>query len=138
MLDHMSLMVSELDRSAALYDAALAPLGFVRVMEIDNPQAGFRGIAYGPAGGKPYFWIGMPTGEKPPVAPPPGFHVAFQAAGRAAVDSFHAAALKAGATDNGAPGLRPHYHADYYAAFVIDPDGYHVEAVSHRPASDSD
>ena len=130
MLDHLSTPVSDFDRSAAFYDAALAPLGFARVM--DHEVGDYRGAGYG-AAGKPSFWIGAPVADAPAVVPLSGAHVAFAASSRAAVDAFHAAALAAGATDNGAPGLRPQYHPAYYAAFVIDPDGYHIEAVCHHP-----
>jgi catechol 2,3-dioxygenase-like lactoylglutathione lyase family enzyme len=136
MIDHLSVSVADPARSAAFYDAALAPLGYVRAMEFEAPDGSFKGIAYGPAGGKPYFWIGGPALGGAAVTPMAGFHVAFAAAGRAAVDAFHAAALGAGGADNGAPGLRPHYHPHYYAAFVIDPDGHHVEAVCHKPQHD--
>ena len=102
------------------YDAALTPLGWVRLW--DSP----RGLGYGPPGG----------GEKlnlfpyPDASPPgPGFHLAFDAAGRDAVDAFHAAALAAGGTDRGVPGPRPDYGPAYYAAFVSDLDGYRLEAV---------
>jgi catechol 2,3-dioxygenase-like lactoylglutathione lyase family enzyme len=88
---------------------------------------GSEHAGYGSAG-KPYFWIG--TGG----APTGGAHVAFTAADRPTVDAFHAAAMAAGARDNGGPGLRPHYHPDYYAAFVLDPDGHNIEAVCHKPA----
>jgi catechol 2,3-dioxygenase-like lactoylglutathione lyase family enzyme len=88
----------------------------------------FVGVGFGDRG-KPWFWL-SPTREGPSGPT----HVAFAAADRAAVDAFHAAAIAAGARDNGTPGLRPHYHADYYGAFVLDPDGNNVEAVCHRPA----
>ncbi len=130
MLDHMSTPVSDFDRSVAFYDAVLATLGYRRVMDFEG--GGHRGAGYGQAE-KPSFWIGAATAARSAVTPPAGFHVAFAASERAAVDSFHAAALEAGAGDNGAPGLRPHYHPNYYASFVIDPDGYHIEAVCHGP-----
>ena len=134
MIDHLSMTVSDIARSAAFYDAALAPLGYGRAMDFDAPDGSWRGIGYGPTdSGKPVFWIGGPLAERKPADIMRGFHVAFQAVSRAAVDAFHSAAIKAGATDNGAPGPRPHYHPDYYAAFVIDPDGHHLEAVCHRP-----
>ena len=140
MIDHMSLPVAAFARSAAFYDAALGALGYVRAMEFEHPGDGSMSIGYGPrefpcpAGGRvdPALWIVGPAKEKA-VAPMPGFHVAVHAESRAAVDAFYAAALKAGGTDNGKPGLRLHYHANYYAAFVIDPDGHHVEAVCHKP-----
>lgn len=126
-LDHIGLKVADFDRAQAFYTAALAPLGIACVMEVsaeetgDVPHAGF-----GP-GGKPVFWI------SPSTEPVSGVHVAFTAPDRAAVDAFHRAALAAGGRDNGGPGVRPHYHAAYYAAFVRDPDGHNIEAVCHLP-----
>lgn len=126
MIDHIGLDVSDLGRSRDFYAAALAPLGY-RITKQTEGALGF-GVAEGfgaspdPAGD---FWIaaGAPT--------PPLTHVAFSAPTRAVVDAFHAAALAAGGRDNGAPGLRPHYHARYYAAFILDPDGHNIEAVCH-------
>lgn len=129
MLDHVGLAVSDLARSRAFYEAALAPLGFAVHAEVAaavNPSGG-DAVGFG-APNDPFFWIGdnERVGE--------GNHIAFRAEDRAAVDAFHAAALAAGGTDHGAPGLRPHYHPNYYAAFVLDPDGFNVEAVCHKPA----
>ena len=131
MIDHISLRVGDLERSRAFYDRVLATLGHGRVMDID--EADYEGSGYGP-GQAPAFAIG--AGKEPMPAPRPeiGQHVAFTAADRATVDRFHQQALAAGGADNGAPGLRPEYHLDYYAAFIIDPDGYHIEAVCHKPA----
>ncbi|WP_448664411.1 VOC family protein [Sphingomonas sp. CJ20] len=128
MLDHIGIGAADFAASRAFYEAALAPLGIATVMEVTPEQSGgYHGIGLG-SGGKPVFWVsnGAPRGA--------GMHVAFVAATRAQVDAFHAAALAAGGRDNGAPGLRPHYHPAYYAAFVLDPDGINVEAVCHRPA----
>jgi catechol 2,3-dioxygenase-like lactoylglutathione lyase family enzyme len=118
MIDHAGFQVSDYARSKQFYTAALAPLGYVLVMEFGE-AAGFG------AGGKPDFWIsaGKPTA---PV------HVAILSPDRATVAAFHRAALAAGGRDNGAPGLRPEYHATYYGAFVLDPDGNNIEAVCHR------
>ena len=136
MLDHVSLRVGDYERSKRFYAAALAPLGFALAMETASSGAGFR------RDGIPAFWIkqGEPGRPGPAGASPePGVcggaavHVAFASEDRATVDAFHAAALAAGARDNGAPALRPHYHASYYGAFVLDPDGYNIEAVCHRP-----
>jgi len=122
MISHLSLGVSDLDRSGAFYDAALEALGYVRVW--GNP----RGIGYGPPGGNDKLAL-FPASPPAVVASAgPGFHLAFAAPDRAAVDRFHSAALASGATCNGPPGLRPHYGATYYAAFVIDPDGHKLEA----------
>jgi catechol 2,3-dioxygenase-like lactoylglutathione lyase family enzyme len=131
MLDHVSLRVSDIDRSRAFYDRVLATLGHRRTM---NGQSADRAASgYGPAEPEAAFWIAAKPRRPAPVPPPPaGHHVAFVAPDRAAVDAFHAAALAAGGTDNGPPGLRQHYHADYYAAFVLDPDGHQIEAVCHR------
>lgn len=134
MIDHLSLPVSDVARSIAFYSAALKPLGCGIAMDFTAPDGSYRGVGYGPVGsGHPVMWIGGALKEPRPVTPLAGFHVAFQAASRADVDAFYAAAMKAGASDNGAPGLRPHYHPNYYGAFVIDPDGHHIEAVCHRP-----
>jgi len=127
MFDHVGFAVSNVARSRAFYAAALAPLGFVAVMDITKEQTGgYEGTGFGPPG-HPQFWIG--NGEVPGGRT----HVAFTAANRAAVDAFYQAAIAAGGRDNGAPGLRPHYHANYYGAFVLDPDGNNVEAVCHTP-----
>jgi catechol 2,3-dioxygenase-like lactoylglutathione lyase family enzyme len=119
MLDHVSLSVSDYARSKAFYDRALAPLGIKVMMGGD----GFAG--YGDT--RPFFWIGQGPGASGPV------HVALSSPDRATVDAFHAAALAAGGKDNGAPGIRAHYHPTYYGAFVLDPDGHNIEAVSHAP-----
>jgi catechol 2,3-dioxygenase-like lactoylglutathione lyase family enzyme len=121
MIDHLGLIVTSLDRSRAFYDAALAPLGYGLVESHEGA------LAFGPPG-MPLFWVyeGSPAHR--------AVHVAFSAADRDSVDCFHIAALGAGATDNGAPGLRPEYHDHYYGAFVLDPDGNNVEAVCHAPA----
>lgn len=129
MLDHIGIAVTDIARSRAFYEAALKPLGIGVVMEVgpDLTEAGGTAIGFGKDGNS-FFWIGdnERVGE--------GTHVAFTAPDRATVDAFHAAAMAAGGVDNGAPGLRPHYHPDYYAAFVFDPDGQNIEAVCHRPA----
>lgn len=130
MIDHAGFAVADYPRSRAFYERVLAPLGYAVVMEVTERETGpggYQGCRFGPPR-KPAFWVG--TGARPGT----GTHVAFVAPDRGAVDAFHATALAAGATDNGAPGLRPHYHPDYYAAFVIDPDGNNVEAVCHAPA----
>ena len=124
MLDHLGLDVTDYERSKAFYEKALAPLGLRVLME---PIPGVGG--FGGDDGKPFFWIGN-RGR----ASQSGVHVAFAAPDRAIVDAFHAAALDAGATDNGGPDVREIYHPHYYGAFVLDPDGNNVEAVCHRPA----
>jgi catechol 2,3-dioxygenase-like lactoylglutathione lyase family enzyme len=126
MIDHISLRVRDLARARAFYDAVLAPLGYRRLY--DYPDAS----GYGPPRPHPLkeqalpFWIGRDEG-----AAALSGHLCFTAPSRGAVDAFHAAALAAGGRDDGKPGLRPHYHASYYAAFVIDPDGHKIEAVRH-------
>jgi catechol 2,3-dioxygenase-like lactoylglutathione lyase family enzyme len=119
MLDHMNIGVRDLAASRAFYEAALAPLGFGFVMERDDR------VAFGPPARPVFFLV-----EGEPTA---GIHIAFQAADRQRVDAFHAAALAAGGTDNGGPGMRTEYHAHYYGAFVLDPDGNNAEAVCHTP-----
>ncbi len=120
----MVLGVSDIAESRAVYGQALAPLG-VRVV-LDLP--GYIGFG---DDGKPWFFVAS-------RAPTERVHIAFSAESRALVDAFHAAALSAGGQDNGAPGLRPIYHAHYYGAFVYDPDGNNIEAVCHRPVTDAD
>jgi catechol 2,3-dioxygenase-like lactoylglutathione lyase family enzyme len=124
MLDHIGLNVSDFDGSRAFYERALAPLGLTVLLE---PVAGVAGFGE-QHDRKPYFWIG----SREPVHT--NLHVAFAVDARELVDAFHAAALEAGATDNGAPGVRAIYHPGYYGAYVLDPDGNNVEAVCHRPA----
>jgi len=129
MLDHIGFSVTDLGRSKAFYERALAPLGIVKLMELTAEQTGGNAHAGFGEAGKPYFWIG----DRADGALRGCLHVAFTATDRAAVDAFYQAALAAGGKDNGAPGLRPHYHANYYGAFVTDPDGHNVEAVCHSP-----
>ena len=123
MIDHVGLAVSNIARSRAFYEAALAPLGHGVVGEIERNSVGGRVVMFGR--GEPIFVIA--DNERPGE----GNHVAFRAETRAQVDAFHAAALEAGARDNGGPGLRDHYGPNYYAAFVLDPDGFNIEAVCH-------
>ena len=129
MIDHMGFPVSDYEHAKAFYAKALAPLGYVLVMEVaakDNPS-GAPAAGFG-VDGKPDFWIGGEGKLEKPL------HVAIVAKDRATVDAFHRAALAADGRDNGAPGLRPQYHPNYYAAFVLDPDGHNIEAVCHAPA----
>ena len=128
MIDHVGFAVADAERSRRFYEQALAPLGVTLIMSVTPEQTEAGGTAHGfGSDGKPYFWIGdnERVGE--------GTHVAFEAKSRADVDAFYRAALAAGGTDNGAPGIRPHYHPNYYGAFVHDPDGINVEAVCHKP-----
>ena len=121
MLSHLSFGVNDLERSAAFYDAVFAPLGIVRLWS--SP----KGVGYGPPGGQDKLALFARPGKATP--PSEGFHLAFEAPARGAVDAFHAAALAHGGHDLGAPGPRAHYGPDYYAAFVADPDGHKLEAV---------
>lgn len=127
MIDDMGIGVSDLDAGARFYSACLAPLGYGKITEVTPEQTGhYHGIGYG-RDGKPDFWIGNST----PVTR--AIHIAFTAPDRASVDAFYEAALAQGGRDNGPPGIRAHYHPDYYGAFIIDPDGNNVEAVCHAP-----
>ena len=126
MIDHIGLAVSDLARSRAFYEAALAPLGYRVLAEIDRNEVGGRVVMFGRD--EPDFVIA--DNERPGE----GNHVAFRADTRAQVDAFHTAALAAGGRDNGGPGLRDHYGPNYYAAFALDPDGFNVEAVCHAAA----
>ena len=123
MIDHVGFAVSNYDRSKAFYEKALAPLGMTLIVEPAEAAAGFG------TPGKPSFWI---EAEGAPVHG--RLHIALGADDRAQVDAFHAAALEAGGTSNGAPGLRENYHPNYYGAYVFDPDGNNIEAVCHQPA----
>ncbi|MGE0667684.1 MAG: VOC family protein [Sphingomonadales bacterium] len=133
MIDHFSLPVSNLRTSKPFYEAVLGVLGYASLQA--QLFDGYSAFGFGDdPDGEPPFWIGGPSEAAPDkTVSPIGQHVAFAARSRAMVHAFHAAGLAAGGTDNGAPGLRPHYHADYYAAFLLDPDGHRIEAVCHRP-----
>jgi catechol 2,3-dioxygenase-like lactoylglutathione lyase family enzyme len=122
MIDHISVAVRDLRSAEPFYTALLAPLGMAKMREWPNAAIGF---------GKkhPEFWINL-RGEMKRVADDSGVHICLRAPDIAAVDAFHAAALKAGGTSDGAAGLRPEYHASYYAAFIRDPDGNRIEAVT--------
>lgn len=130
-LDHVSLGVADMQRAQAFYDKALAPLGMTGVMPVTVGGA-LVGVGYGDTPDRPVFWIGLPIDGQAASAGN-GVHVCFTAPSRAAVDAFYAAAIAAGARDDGAPGVRAHYHPSYYAAFVRDLDGAKIEAVCHAP-----
>jgi len=119
-IDHTGLTVADVARSKAFYRAALGPLGYALIMEWEQ----YAGFGVPP---KPDFWIGQGKPNVPPI------HVAFRAQNRKEVDAFYKAAIAAGGRDNGPPGLRPHYHENYYGAFVLDPDGHNIEVVCHTP-----
>lgn len=121
-IDHLGLAVSDYAASKAFFTRALAPLGIRLVMEVQ----GWAGLG---RDGKPEFWFGQHTEAQRPM------HLAFLAENREQVRAFYEAALAAGASDNGPPGIREIYHPHYYAAFVIGPDGHNVEAVCHQPES---
>ena len=125
MIDHVTFGVSNFDRSILFYDRAFAPLGVRRLF--DDSSSSVRATGYGDT--RPWFWIAEhdPTAGK--------LHIALRASSTQAVDAFHRAALDAGGVDNGAPGLRSHYHPGYYGAFVLDPDGHNIEAVFHGPSA---
>jgi len=124
MLDHLGFGVSDYARAKSFYLQALAPLGIGVVMEVRQEEGGHSALGLG-RDGKPFFWI-----AQGPAAS--HIHVAFAAASRAEVDAFYRAAIAAGGRDNGPPGVRAHYHPNYYGAFVLDPDGHNVEAVCHK------
>ena len=133
MIDHIGITVRDFERARRFYDSALSPLGVATIMEVKPEESGgYHGVGYG-KGGKPFFWLS--NDQRPDMADAargPGVHIAFAARNRSAVDAFFLAAMASGGRDNGAPGLRPHYHPSYYAAFVLDPDGYNIEAVFHQ------
>lgn len=130
MLHHASFGVADIERAARFYDAAFGPLGYVRVWEDLRPGEAGQAVGYGlPGGGDKLAIKSVEAGQ---AAPGAGFHLAFAAPDRQSVIDFHAAALTHGGVDNGAPGLREHYGPTYFAAFVIDPDGYRIEAVFNQ------
>ena len=138
-IEHMSIGVGDISRATAFYDAVLGTLGLTRVMEFD--ESGGPSACWGPADeipapegvpGAAPFWIEERKGSV--ITCPPGFHVCFLAPDTAAVHRFHEAGLAQGGTDNGGPGPRPHYGDGYYAAFLIDPDGWRIEASTYTDA----
>ena len=129
MIDHTGIGVADPKKSRHFYEAALGPLGYRVIMEIPVQVTGgavVLGLGVPP---KPDFWLHQGTPQTPRV------HIAFAAASREQVDGFYQAAMAAGGRDNGAPGVRPHYHQHYYGAFVLDPDGHNIEAVCHAQAT---
>ena len=123
MLDHVGLIVRSVSTSQAFYSAALKPLGYELVVSGDAT------VAFGPPD-QPLLWLSEAGEHESPTSP---IHLALIARDRPSVDAFYRAALEAGGRDNGPPGLRPEYHPNYYGAFVFDPDGHNLEAVSHAP-----
>jgi catechol 2,3-dioxygenase-like lactoylglutathione lyase family enzyme len=125
MIDHTGLTVSDPAKSRRFYEGALAPLGYTQLMEIPKEHTGGKVVVgYGVAP-KPDFWLAEGAPNEPRI------HIAFRAENKEQVEAFYKAALAAGGRDNGPPGPRPHYHAHYYGAFVLDPDGHNVEACFH-------
>jgi catechol 2,3-dioxygenase-like lactoylglutathione lyase family enzyme len=128
MIDHITFGVSDFARSTGFYDRALAPLGVKRLFDVPMEHSGgVHSTGYGDD--RPWFWIAEQDTTRGKL------HVAISAPSRQAVDDFHREALAAGGRDNGGPGPRPYYHADYYGAFVLDPDGNNIEAVCRKPAA---
>ena len=126
MIDHTGIKTSDPAKSRTFYEKALAPLGYAVLREIPKEfTGGLVVLGYGVAP-KPDFWVAQGTPKEP-------LHIAFRAKNHSEVDAFYKAALAAGGNDNGAPGPRPHYHENYYGAFVLDPDGHNIEAVCHDP-----
>lgn len=128
MIDHIGLSVADYEKSKSFYSAALAPLGYQFIIEAPKEHTGGAGAGGFGVPPKPDFWIDG-AGK-----PSPKLHVCFRADNRAAVDVFYKAAMAAGGKDNGPPGVRPHYHPNYYGAFVRDLDGHNIEACCHDPA----
>ena len=126
MIDHTGVVVSDIQKSKSFYVQALAPIGYELVLELPASVTGHADVAGFGEPPKPDFWISGGTPNRPPI------HIAFRVPSRAMVDAFYKAAMAAGATDNGPPGLRPHYHPNYYGAFVLDLDGHNIEAVCHE------
>ena len=126
MIDHTGVGVSDYARCQRFYTSALAPIGYTMLREGPLEFTGGVGVAGFGVAPTPDFWIHGGEPNKPPI------HIAFRVDSRALVDAFYKAALEAGGTDNGPPGLRPHYHPNYYGAFVRDPDGHNIEAVCHE------
>ena len=127
MIDHSGISVSDFDQAKAFYEQALAPLGARFLVQVPPEHTGGVKVS-GFGRDSAAFWLTEGAAQTPPC------HFAFSATSHEQVDAFHAAAIAAGGKDNGAPGLRPHYHANYYGAFVRDPDGNNIEAVCHAPA----
>jgi catechol 2,3-dioxygenase-like lactoylglutathione lyase family enzyme len=128
MIDHAGIVVSDYGKSKAFYSRTLAAIAYELLMEIPAAVTGHTDVAGFGEPPKPDFWISAGAPNNAPV------HIAFRVASRALVDAFHRAAIAAGGRDNGPPGIRAHYHPDYYGAFVLDPDGHNIEAVCHSPA----
>lgn len=129
MIDHTGVIVSDIDNSKKFYRSALAAIGYEVLVELPASITGHTDVAGFGESGKPDFWISKGSPNQPPI------HVAFRVNSRELVDEFYTSAMQAGGRDNGKPGLRSHYHPDYYGAFVLDPDGHNIEAVCHQPVA---
>ena len=126
MIDHVSVVVSDFEKSKAFYVQSLARTGHSRLVELPAALGRAQSAGFCHADGSD-FWINPGDAIGPPI------HIAFRVSSRAAVDAFYEAAIAAGGRDNGPPGLRPQYHPNYYGAYVLDPDGHNIEAVCHDP-----
>jgi catechol 2,3-dioxygenase-like lactoylglutathione lyase family enzyme len=127
MIDHISISVTDFERSKKFYQQLLGSIGYELMAEFPASVTGSVDVCGFGEKGKPDFWLSAATTA-------PRQHIAFGVESRALVDAFHAAGLAAGGRDNGAAGPRPQYHPNYYGSFILDPDGHNVEAVCHRPA----
>lgn len=126
MIDHTGIVASDFEKSKRFYSNALAAIGYGLLMEFPASVTGHTDVAGFGEPPKPDFWVSKGVPNSPPV------HVAFRVGSPALVDAFYQAAISSGGRDNGSPGLRPHYHSNYYGAFVLDPDGHNIEAVCHE------
>ncbi|APZ42876.1 VOC family protein [Acidihalobacter ferrooxydans] len=129
MLDHTGIAVGDYAKSKAFYMAALSSIGYELLLEVPAELTGNQDAAGFGVAPKPDFWV---SGGGPNIPP---INLAFRVSSRSLVDAFYAAAIAAGGSDNGRPGVRPHHHPDYYGAFVLDPDGHNIEAVCHEPGA---
>src|SRR5262245_18519517 len=128
MIDHTGIGVRDINKSKAFYTRALAPIGYTLLAEFPASVTGSSDVAGFGVAPRPDFWVPSGASTTPPI------HVAFRVESRGLVDELHKAAMAAGGRDNGGPGVRAHYHPNYYGAFVLDPDGHNVEVVCHNPA----
>jgi len=127
MIDHTGIIASDFAKSRDFYAKALSAIGYELIMALPASVTGHADVAGFGDPPKPDFWVSSGTPNRPPI------HIAFRVANRALVDAFYQAAIAAGGRDNGPPGIRSHYHPDYYGAFILDPDGHNIEAVCHSP-----
>ena len=125
MIDHTGIIASDFAKSRDFYAKALSAIGYELIMALPASVTGHADVAGFGEPPKPDFWVSSGSPNRPLI------HIAFRVANRALVDAFYRAAIEAGGRDNGPPGLRPHYHPNYYGAFILDPDGHNIEAVCH-------